>query len=275
MPELPEVETVRALLAGKVSGKTIREVKARAGGRVFRDTVPVPRLRRALAGRRIEGLGRRGKYLLFALDSGDFLVIHLGMTGVLYLIGPGEAAPAHTHLRLGLGEADLVFADPRTFGRVMLAPAGRLDEIPGLRDLGPEPLDAAFTAEVLAAGLKGRKTPLKSLLLAQKAVAGLGNIYADEASFRARVNPLRHAGTLRPAEVEALHRSIREVLAESISCRGTTIRDYRWDQGKSGEFACRLQVYGRAGEPCPRCGKAIKRTVLGGRSTHYCGGCQK
>ena len=275
MPELPEVETIRALLAGKVRGQTISAVTARAGDRIFRDTMPVAKLKKTLTGRRIEGLGRRGKYLLFALDSGDFLVIHLGMTGALYLLPPGEAGPAHTHLRLALGHADLVFVDPRTFGRVLLAPTGRLDELPALRQLGPEPLDEAFTAEVLAAGLTGRQAPLKSLLLSQKPVAGLGNIYADEACFRARINPLRQAGTLKPAEVVALHRSIREVLRESISCKGTTIRDYRWDQGKSGEFACRLQVYGHTGEKCPRCGKTIQRTVLGGRSTHYCRGCQK
>ena len=157
----------------------------------------------------------------------------------------------------------------------MLAPAGKLDEVPGLRMLGPEPLDEAFTSLVLAAGLAGRKAPLKSLLLSQKPVAGLGNIYADEACFRSKINPLRLAGSLKPAEVVALHRAIREVLRESISCKGTTIRDYRWDQGKSGEFACRLQVYGHTGEKCPRCGKKILRAVLGGRSTHYCAGCQK
>ena len=201
------------------------------------------------------------------------------MTGALYLIKPGETAPAHTHLRLVLdpahGGADLVFVDPRTFGRVMLVPAGKLDELPALRSLGPEPLDDSFTPEVLADGLTGRKAPLKTLLLSQKPVAGLGNIYADEVCFRAKINPLRPAGSLRPAEVIALHQAIREVLAESISCKGTTIRDYRWDQGKSGEFACRLQVYGHAGEKCPRCGKTIGRVVLGGRSTHFCGWCQK
>jgi formamidopyrimidine-DNA glycosylase len=275
MPELPEVETIRALLAGKVRGQTIAAVAARAGDRVFRDTVPAAKLKRALTGRRIEGLGRRGKYLLFALDSGDFLVIHLGMTGALYLLKPAEAGPRHTHLRLALDRADLVFVDPRTFGRVMIAPAGRLDELPGLRRLGPEPLDDSFTSLVLAAGLKGRKAPLKSLLLSQKPVAGLGNIYADEACFRARVNPLRPAGALRPPEVVALHRAIREVLRESISCKGTTIRDYRWDQGRSGEFACRLQVYGHTDGKCPRCGKKIQRATLAGRSTHFCAGCQK
>lgn len=275
MPELPEVETIRSLLAGKVRGKTIREVVARPGDRIFRDTVPVARLKRALTGRKIEGLGRRGKYLIFALDSGDFLVIHLGMTGVLYLLQPGEPGPDHTHLRLALDNNDLVFVDPRTFGRVMLAAPGKLDEVPGLRDLGPEPLDASFNAEVLAAGLRGRKAPVKSLLLSQKPVAGLGNIYADEACFRAGIDPLRHGGALEPAEVEALCSSIREVLAESIACKGTTIRDYRWDQGKSGEFAARLQVYGRAGDRCPRCGRKIERTVLGGRSTHFCRSCQR
>ena len=275
MPELPEVETVRSCLADKVSGRTIGKVTARPGARIFRDTVSLPRLKRALSGRKIGALGRRGKYLLFVLDNGDFLVIHLGMTGALYLIGPGEHSPKHTHLRLELGQSSLVLVDPRTFGRVLYAPAGRLESLPAIAQLGPEPLDPAFTADELGRRLANRKTPLKSLLLSQKAVAGLGNIYADEACFRAAINPLRPAGSLTTREIAALHRAIREVLTESISCRGTTIRDYRWDRGRSGEFAKRLQVYGRAGETCPRCGRKIVRRVLAGRSTHFCPRCQK
>lgn len=275
MPELPEVETIRRCLMDKVIGRMICEVWVRKGSRLLRDTVSGPMLRRRLMGARIEALGRRGKYLIFALSRGDFLVAHLGMTGRLYSVSKGEQAPAHTHLRLELDDASLILVDPRTFGRVLLIEAGGLDSHPSLSRLGPEPLDLGFTAAHIKKELGGRNTSLKAVLLGQELAAGVGNIYADEACFRAGINPRRRAGSLTEREIKALRLAIRKVIVESIACKGTTFRDYQWDAGRSGDFSKRLRVYGREGEPCRRCGKMIKREMTAGRSTFFCASCQK
>jgi len=262
-------------LADRLVGERIERVWIKRGSRLLRDTVGPGRLKKALAGGTIEALGRRGKYLIIVLDSGDFLVAHLGMTGKLYVIGRDEKQPPHTHLRFELsGGHDLIMVDPRTFGRVLYAKAGELDSLAALGRLGPEPLGPEFTSSYLGAALAGRKAPVKSLLLDQSVAAGVGNIYADEACFGARINPLRRSGDLSDKEVGALCRSLRRVLGKSIERKGTTIRDYEWDAGRSGGFADKLKVYGREGGRCKRCGSPVAREVVAGRSTFFCRGCQ-
>ena len=275
VPELPEVETIRCCLLDQVVGEEIHKVRVRRGSRLLRDTVSAGELRKRLQGARIEALGRRGKYLIAALSTGDFLVLHLGMTGRLYTVNKGEKSPAHTHLRFSLGEDDLILVDPRTFGRVLLIAAGGLESHPAIRRLGPEPLDDEFSVEHIKYFLSRRQTSLKALLLGQGLCAGVGNIYADEACFRAGITPLRRAMSLSDVEIRALRKGVRQVIRESIQCKGTTIRDYQWDAGKSGGFASRLRVYGREGRPCRRCGEPVRRETAAGRSTFYCARCQK
>ncbi len=274
MPELPEVETIRCALQPKVVGKLIEKAVIRRGSRLMRDTVSAGTLKKRIEGRRVDAVGRRGKYLLFELSGGECLVIHLGMTGKLYVVGKDEDSPEHTHLRLELGGSSLVLSDPRTFGRVMVAKTGEKEKLPALARLGPEPLGKEFTDEALAAGLKGRKAALKGLLLDQSIVAGVGSIYADEACFLARVSPLRPGGELAGTEIKALRQAIVKVLETGIANQGCTIRDYEWDQGKSGGFARLLKAYGREGQTCKRCGEKIIRKVVAGRGASYCPGCQ-
>jgi formamidopyrimidine-DNA glycosylase len=274
VPELPEVETIRACLEPKLVGRRIESVWVRQGSRLLRDTVGPAQLRRRLTGRGIEGLGRRGKYLILVLDTGEYFVVHLGMTGMFYTAAPDAPSPRHTHLRLKLADADLLLVDPRTFGRVFVLGEGELQAHPVFRRLGPEPLDRAFTVAYLADRLRGRRTPIKALLLGQQLAAGIGNIYADESCHAARILPRRAAGSLEAREIAALRRAVRGVLRRSIACQGTTIRDYQWDEGRSGGFAAKLKVYGRQGRPCRRCGGLIERNVLAGRSTFFCPGCQ-
>lgn len=275
MPELPEVETIRRELEPKLVGRTIQEVRIKKGSRLLRDTVSAATLQRNLLGQKIVALGRRGKYLIFTLGSGDFLLIHLGMTGRLFTAKQGEPAPVHTHLRLSFKDRDLLLIDPRTFGRVFWIPAGRLAAHSVIGSLGPEPLDPACSTSRLADQFARRSIAIKAALLDQAVLAGVGNIYADEACFRAGVSPLRPAKSLTPREIQALLRGLRRVLSASIAAKGTTFRDYQWDAGKSGDFIGKLKVYGKAGQPCPKCGAKIKRKVVGGRSTCYCTRCQK
>ncbi len=256
-------------------GLEIEEVWVKKGSRLLRDTVSAGEFKRRLRKARIEALGRRGKYLIAALSSGEFLLLHLGMTGQLYTVARGAKAPAHTHLRFFLGDDDLLLVDPRTFGRALLVAAGGLPSHPALLRLGPEPLDDGFSAAHVKKYLARRNTSLKAVLLGQGLAAGVGNIYADEACFRAGILPLKKAMSLGDAEVRALRKGVRQVIRESIRCKGTTIRDYRWDAGKSGGFAKRLRVYGREGEPCRRCGRPIRRETAAGRSTFFCATCQK
>lgn len=272
MPELPEVETVRRSLAPRLTGDVIASVEVFFDGCVEGSTPE--ELAWRLEGRRILELVRRGKYLVYQLDDGASLVIHLRMTGRLILI-PADPVELHLHtralFRFRSGKA-LRFDDQRKFGRVMWF--RNSTSLKRRLALGVEPLDPAFTAARLGALVKGRKRPIKSLLLDQKLIAGLGNIYADEALFRARLLPWRPAGELSWQEVEALCAAIRDVLAEGLKYKGTTLRDYVDGDGRTGMFQERLQVYGREGEPCPRCGGAVARVVLGGRSSFHCPRCQ-
>ncbi|HIE37919.1 MAG TPA: bifunctional DNA-formamidopyrimidine glycosylase/DNA-(apurinic or apyrimidinic site) lyase [Anaerolineae bacterium] len=271
MPELPEVETIaqglREAVGRRIVGAEVRWARTIAAPD---PTVFVQRL----VGRRLLGGGRRGKWLVIRLEGGDHLLIHLGMSGRLVLEPEGVGEERYARVLLMLDDGRRVrFSDPRKFGRAVLT----VDPEEVLEGLGPEPLGEAFTPERLREMLAGRRARLKPLLLNQRFLAGLGNIYTDEALWRARVHPLRRSDTLSGEEVLRLHRAIREVLAEAIDRRGTTLEDrgYVGADGRPGTFNRELAVYGRVGRPCPRCGTPIERIVVGGRGTHLCPRCQQ
>jgi len=272
MPELPEIETIRRDLEQQVVGDTITGIELLWPGAVAFPEVPP--LGDLVAGQRIAAARRRGKYLILDLAGGGRLVLHLRMTGRLHLVERG--VPRGPHLRaicfLASGR-ELRFMDQRRFGRLGWVP----DEaaLAGLLcDLGPEPLAAGFTLEVFRQRLAGRRGALKPLLLNQQFLAGLGNIYADEALFRARLPPLRTAGSLSPEEQARLYAGIRAALEQGIRNRGTTLRDYQDAWGARGLNQEQLLVFRRDGRPCPVCGRLIVRLRVGGRSTHLCPRCQ-
>lgn len=273
VPELPEVETIRTGLAPVLTGRRIEEA------RIFdaRLTRPDPpeEVEARLAGQRVEGVLRRGKYLIVELSSGDHLLVHLRMTGSFRYGGrDGLAADPHRRAVVTLDDgSDVAYRDVRRFGTwVVLGPA-ELDGYLGSR-LGPEPLDATFTAARLGVALAGRRAPVKAVLLDQRVIAGVGNIYADEALWRARVRPERPALGLEGVEVKALHRGVRAALRDGIARQGATLRDYRDPSGASGGMQDEFRVYGRDGEPCPRCGATIAKTRVAGRGTWFCPVCQ-
>ncbi len=270
MPELPEVETVVRGLR-RLIGRRITDVEVRWERAVAAPDVGT--FVRRLRGRRIEEIRRRGKWVVIRLDGGLFLLVHLRMSGRLVVSQSGPTDDRHLRVVLSLdGGSQLLFSDPRKFGRMALVEDP--DEV--LEGLGPEPLDEGFTVERLRGQLAGRRARLKSLLLDQRVVAGLGNIYTDEVLWRAELHPLRRADRLTDEEVARLHRAIREVLREAIAGRGTTLEDGRYvgADGRPGDFAPRLAVYRRTGQPCPRCGTPIQRIRVGGRGTHFCPQCQ-
>ena len=281
MPELPEVETVARDLRPRIVGATI--VGARCSwARTLRSHAPEA-FAEAVAGRRIEAVGRRAKQVVIELSGDAALTIHLKMTGQLFVV-PADL-PVDPYVRLVLELADgreLRFRDIRKFGKVGLygrdPVTGELvAEVGGagvFGALGPEPLDPAFTLRDFRRRLRRRKGRLKPLLLDQSFVAGVGNIYADEALWAARLHPLRTAGTLRPPDERRLYEAVRTILAEAVERRGSSIDDYTAPDG-DGSMQERLQVYQRTGEPCPRCGRPIKRIVIGARSTHFCSWCQR
>jgi formamidopyrimidine-DNA glycosylase len=271
MPELPEVETIRSGLAQAVVGHVVRAVPW-VDARLVRGPVGADELGGRLVGQRGSAVARRGKFLVWQFETGTGLLLHLGMSGRV-VVEPDPEAPRrpHTHLVVELSTgAQVRLSDPRRFGRVAWLP--RASPLP-LR-LGIEPLSAAFTARRLGAMLEGRRAPVKALLLDQRLVAGLGNIYVDEALFRAGVHPLRPGGDVAPGDVARLHRAIRRVLKDAIQDRGTTFLDYRDAHGEVGAHQRRLQVYRRAGQPCRRCGEPIRRMVVAGRGSHICPRCQ-
>lgn len=225
------------------------------------------------SGQRVLAVGRRGKFLIAPLSGNDELVMHLGMTGSLGPEEPADHVRVRLHL-LGDGPPTIYFRDPRRFGRFLVVPAGDYAALPTLRDLGPEPFDPSLTAEGFAANLRRSATAVKAYLLSQRPVAGVGNIYADEALWRARINPLTPADAVSLDQAADLLAALRAVLAESIAANGTTLRDYRRVGGGAGSFYERLAVYGKAGEPCPRCGAVMVRGVVGGRGTVHCPVCQ-
>lgn len=276
MPELPEVETVRRGLLPVLMGRRLVQVEQRRPDLRF----PLPyQFGRRLEGRRVLGIGRRGKYLLIGLDGAETWLAHLGMSG-RFCIDGADAGPAgaHDHLLFATDDgARLRFCDPRRFGFMDLVADGAIAIHPHLAGLGPDPLGDDFDAGWLAGRLAGRRAPLKAAILDQRVVAGMGNIYASESLFRARLSPLRMAGTVVGAPAERLVVAIRETFAEAIEAGGSSLRDHRQPSGELGFFQHRFAVYGRPGEPCPgcRCDVArtggIRRILQSGRSTFYCG----
>lgn len=273
MPELPEVETVRASLEPAVVGRRFERVEI-ADPRVTRPLDP-DEVAAELHGEVVQALERRGKYLVFRFRSGRVLLIHLRMTGSLrhHRNGGLEDDP-HRRAVVSLDDgSDVTYRDVRRFGTWLLLEPGA--DVPYLTErLGEEPLGEAFTTKTLARRLEGRRAPVKAALLDQRAAAGMGNIYADEALWRAKIHPLMPAGTLGPPEIRRLHRAVKDALRAGIARQGTTLRDYRTPDGESGSMQAELRVYGRADEPCPRCGTAIAKTRVAGRGTWYCPHCQ-
>ncbi len=273
MPELPEVETVRRMLEASVRGRTIRSV--RLSGARLREPVSAS-LPRRLRGRAIGDVGRRGKYLLVGLDGGLTLLSHLGMTG-RWLVVPRVPRPPgdHVHVRIGFADGgELWFEDARRFGLLRLVRTAALARDTGLARLGPDPLAEPPTGGSLRSAARGTRLAVKSFLMDQKRIAGLGNIYASEVLHRAGIDPRRHAGNLGPGEWDGVARSIRTVLAEAVDRMGTTFSTYRTVWGEPGAYGDQLRVYDRAGEPCRGCGTPIRRIVQGQRSTFYCPVCQ-
>jgi formamidopyrimidine-DNA glycosylase len=274
MPELPEVETIRRQLAPHLEGRTIERFEV-LDGRWSEPAAPAE-VADALEGRRVVGVARRGKYFDVELDGEVHLVMHLRMTGnLLYAAAGGELEQPHVRVRIGLDDGSTVlFADPRRFGTgVVLLGDDARDEYFAER-LGVEPLSADFTAEALRELVRGRRSPVKAFLLSQERIAGVGNIYADEALFRARIHPLRPVGTLRRAQVEALRDAVVESLEAGIDARGASIDDFRHTDGARGSFQDRFLVHRREGEPCPNCGTSIVKLRAAGRGTYICPRCQ-
>lgn len=273
MPELPEAETIARDLRRRIVGRTVTGIRITHADILAPGLTPA-RLANALTGRAIESVGRRGKNVVLTFDREAVLVVNLGMTGRLVVSdAPRAGELRHVAARFDLDRGALLYDDVRRFGRFDLyspdAWAGRQ------RELGIEPLSDAFTGAWLHERTARSRTPIRNWLLDQRHVAGIGNIYANEALFRAGVRPTRPANSLSAKEAGRLRDALREVLAEAIEVRGTTLRDYRDARGEAGGFEPRLRVYGREGEPCPTCGTPIVRVVIGNRSAFYCPRCQK
>lgn len=271
MPELPEVETTRRALARRLAFRRIVGLEQRRAD--LRFLLPQD-LAGRLAGRQLTGFARRAKYLQLMLDDGMALLLHLGMSGRLLLDGP-PAGP-HEHLTFRFDDGTVLrFVDPRRFGMLDLWPQATLAAHRWLAHLGLEPLDDAFDGPALKARLAGRQVALKTAIMDQRHVVGVGNIYASESLHRARLSPRRLAGRLGPAGAGRLATAIREVLLEAIDAGGSSLRDYVQSNGELGNFQRRFRVYDRAGQPCPACGRPIRRLVQGGRATYFCSGCQR
>ena len=273
MPELPEVETVRRRIAPLVEGTTISSAEI-VDPRLTRPVSP-SLVADALVGERIAAVERRGKYLLWRLESGRTLVVHLRMTGSLLHFPAGDLpADAHRRATLALDTGAAVgYRDVRRFGTWELLDDGHLRPYLASR-LGPEPLAPSFTSARLARIVAGRRAPIKAVLLDQRRIAGIGNIYADEALWRARIHPRRPAGELDAPEIAHLHRAVRAALRRGVELNGSTLRDYVTPDGEGGGMQHEFHVYGRLGEPCDRCGRPIERIVVGGRGTWLCPRCQ-
>ena len=289
MPELPEVETVRLGLAPAMEGHVLTDVQIRRGN--LRIPFPPDFVART-KGRKVKALRRRAKYLLADLDSGESLVIHLGMSGRMsvyaegkqrrlgnYVYNPapqGAGSGKHDHVVFETdAPARIVFNDHRRFGLMTLVDTAHLEEDKLFKGMGIEPLSPKFNAAYLARQLDGKKTPVKSALLDQRVVAGLGNIYVCEALFRAHISPKRLAGSLKREQIVALVAAIKKVLKEAITAGGSTLRDHAQATGDPGAFQHHFLVYGREGKPCKlNCPGTVKRIVQSGRSTFYCPKCQ-
>ncbi|OGO01592.1 MAG: DNA-formamidopyrimidine glycosylase [Chloroflexi bacterium RBG_13_52_12] len=267
MPELPEVETIKNELLPYVIGRTIEGVDILWDKMVKQPSVGEFRSR--ITGRKITGLTRRGKYLFFHLDEGDVLVMHMKMTGSL-LVNPPNDKFTRAILHLDKGK-DVHFWDPRKFGKMWL----EKDESAVVAKLGPEPLDDNFTTDVLVELLQHRKAPVKPILLDQSIIAGIGNMYADEALFEAKIHPLKSAGSLSWVETKRLHSAIRHVLQKALRKNGASVRNYLRPDGKPGTAHYEFKVAHGVGKNCPGCGAPIKRIVVRGRGTYLCPECQR
>ena len=273
MPELPEVETVRTSLEPRLVGRRFDDVEI-LDSRLTRPIDPAE-VAAELTGERVAAVDRRGKYLIVRFESGLVLLIHLRMTGSLAHSRNGASASSHVRAVVRLDDgSDVAYRDVRRFGTWLVLRADEVDSYLAAR-LGLEPLERGFSASKLAERLEGRRTPIKAALLDQRNLAGVGNIYADEALWRARIDPRRIAGELDVPEIRALHRGIRRSLEAGIARQGATLRDYRTPDGAAGGMQHEFKVYGRGGEPCPRCGAPIEKTRVGGRGTWFCPGCQR
>jgi formamidopyrimidine-DNA glycosylase len=275
MPELPEVETVRLGLDPHLTGRHIERVTPGDFPGVM-NGLDIELASRLLSGRPFTGTRRRGKYLLFDLDESETIIIHLRMTGVLTLVKRNDPPERFQRLSIELDNGtDLRFSDQRKFGRVTLASADEIDAL--MKKLGPEPLSPEFTAEVLRGLLAKRTAPIKSVLLDQHTIAGLGNIYVDEALFHAQIHPARIASTLSLAEINLLTEQIKQVLQVGLDHRGTSFSSFRDVYGEKGSNQDQLVVYGRgaSGFPCARCGAPLQRIIISGRGTSFCPECQR
>jgi len=277
MPELPEVESLRRILKRSVTGRTI------TGTRIGR--LPLRRKKTGnfgphIHGKRIERVDRRAKYLILDLSGEHVILVHLGMSGSLTCrdrdFDSSEFNPRHDHVEFHLDDGSrLVFNDPRRFGIVRLVARAALPALRELKDIGPEPLSDEFNADYLAQKARGRAVAIKNLIMDQKVVAGVGNIYASEVLYRAGVRPTRRAGKLKRREIDLVAKFIPIILRDAIDGRGTTFRNYRDSEGRPGTFADRLRVYGREGDKCYRCSTVIKNVIVGQRASFYCPTCQK
>jgi len=271
MPELPEVETTRRGLEPYLLGQRVRAVQVRQRSLRW----PVPRaLERDLPGQDIDCVRRRAKYLLLDTAAGT-LISHLGMSGSYRLVRPGTPPAAHDHVDIGLASGWVLrYTDPRRFGCLLWT---RRDPAQHrlLRDLGPEPLEGGFSGEYLYRRARGRRGAIKPFIMDAGIVVGVGNIYASESLHRAGIHPRRPAGRVSLARMQRLAGTIRQVLGEAITAGGTTLRDFAGSDGQPGYFSRSLMVYGRAGEPCLRCGASLRQEVMGQRSTYFCPACQR
>ncbi|WNF21982.1 DNA-formamidopyrimidine glycosylase [Mesobacillus jeotgali] len=274
MPELPEVETVRRTLEVLTIGKIIKEVSV-SWPKMIKTPTEVEQFSDALKGQTINEIGRRGKFLILYTEF-FALVSHLRMEGKYGLFSSEDPVDKHTHVIFHFTDGtELRYKDVRKFGTMHLYEKGKEFETQPLADLGPEPFSEDFTVEWLSGKLKKTNRKIKPALLDQKILVGLGNIYVDEALFRAKIHPERIANSLTPEEEAVLHREIVSTLSEAVEKGGSTIRSYVNSQGQIGMFQLQLYAYGRKGEPCKTCGTPLEKTVVGGRGTHYCPSCQK
>src|SRR2546423_3905056 len=273
MPELPEVETVRTGLEPRLVGRRFEDVEI-LDSRLTRPLDPAE-VAAELVGERVSAVDRRGKYLIVRFESGLVLLIHLRMTGNLVHSRNGARAESHVRSVVRLDDgSDITCRDVRRFGTWLVLAADEADAYLAAR-LGLEPLERGFSVRELRERLAGRRAPVKAALLDQRTLAGVGNIYADEALWRAQIDPRRAAGELDAGETRAVHRGIRRALEAGIARQGATLRDYRTSDGAAGAMQDEFKVYGRGGEPCSRCGTPIEKTRVGGRGTWVCPGCQR
>ncbi len=274
MPELPEVETIKRSLEESVTNTTVQKVDVYLP-KIIKEPSATEFVE-LLRGKTITSISRRGKYLLIQLSGDLVMVVHFRMTGKFIYCRPGEKIPKHTHLTIALdNERELRYVDTRKFGRFHLVEGDHLGQISGLNSLGIEPLDERLTRDYLKKHLKFRRAKIKPLLLNQRLIAGIGNIYADEILHAARIHPERLACTLNARETANLYLSIKRIIREGIKYNGTSIRDYVDSNGRLGKFQNYLSVYNREGKQCAKCGSTITRKKIAGRSTYFCPSCQK